>query len=426
MKKLLNTLILILLFNNLQAQWFNKSTGVYSSLERIKQLDSTFYILGNNYLYGSSDSCKTFYLAGYDFINKFNDVFRNADTVYVTSYNNLNSNYYYHQKYFKILPNTKFIDTTILNSFLSDYNFSTLRYEDSIVWVFQERNIRRLTNQYSVVSAITQPYVVYKGGFSRGYFWYDSLVFKALFQKNSTFFVLNNYEPGLQKSYTAIVRREIKKITPNQSQFDNIPNLPYSKSLYMFNDTAGVIIGDTFIAKSDNYINWKIEYTNNNCNFNQVWFVNRDTGYVVGSKNGKALILKSFDGGITWKEQRCPVTAPLNDIKFTEDGRIGIIVGDSGTILRTTNGGGNQFVGISSKISSPSQITIYPNPALNFLNIKSEGQPANLQFSIFNYLGIEVMTGYLNSPVNTLDINNLVSGLYYFQAGIFTYVFVKN
>ena len=219
---------------------------------------------------------------------------------------------------------------------------------------------------------------------------------------------------------------KLKKITPNQSQFDNIPNLPYSKSLYMFNDTAGVIIGDTFIAKSDNYTNWKIEYTNNKCNFKQVWFVNRDTGYVVGSKNGKALILKSFDGGITWKEQRCPVTAPLNDIKFTEDGRIGIIVGDSGTILRTTNGGGNQFVGISSKISSPSQITIYPNPALNFLNIKSEGQPPNMQFSIFNYLGIEVMTGYLNSPVNTLDINNLVSGLYYFQAGIFTYVFVKN
>lgn len=70
-------------------------------------------------------------------------------------------------------------------------------------------------------------------------------------------------------------------------------------------------------------------------NFNSIFFVNSDTGVVVG-ENGA--ILKTTDGGSNWSVITSGTTETLNSVKFPSDS-ISYIVGNNGTILKSTDGG---------------------------------------------------------------------------------------
>ena len=61
------------------------------------------------------------------------------------------------------------------------------------------------------------------------------------------------------------------------------------------------------------------------------------SGFAVGA-GGR--ISHSTDAGITWTDQSSGTSANLNDISFASDALRGFAVGDSGTILWTTSGGG--------------------------------------------------------------------------------------
>src|SRR5436305_997757 len=81
--------------------------------------------------------------------------------------------------------------------------------------------------------------------------------------------------------------------------------------------------------------------------------INASTATVVG--NG-GTILRTTDGGATWKAQSSGTTQTLLGVSFT-DANTGIAVGGGGTILRTTDGGatwtsqwpvrGDNFSGVS-------------------------------------------------------------------------------
>lgn len=66
-------------------------------------------------------------------------------------------------------------------------------------------------------------------------------------------------------------------------------------------------------------------------------FPKTDAGFAVG---WSGTILKSIDAGITWAPQTSGTSVDLHDVHFAADALTGIAVGDGGTILRTTNGGG--------------------------------------------------------------------------------------
>lgn len=68
--------------------------------------------------------------------------------------------------------------------------------------------------------------------------------------------------------------------------------------------------------------------------YNDVFFINELTGYVVGN-NGS--ILKTEDGGQTWVQQTSNTTKGLRAVYFKQSK--GYIVGNSGTLLITQNGG---------------------------------------------------------------------------------------
>src|SRR4030095_3510713 len=87
------------------------------------------------------------------------------------------------------------------------------------------------------------------------------------------------------------------------------------------NDTTGFIASnDTLVYKTtDGGMNWSHYSIVNNNYFNNLFFLNKDTGFAVGGYgivNGA--IAKTVDGGLTWTSQNISVE-PLSDIRFYND-----------------------------------------------------------------------------------------------------------
>jgi hypothetical protein len=68
-----------------------------------------------------------------------------------------------------------------------------------------------------------------------------------------------------------------------------------------------------------------------------VYFIDENIGTIVGDFG---TIIKTTNGGITWISQSSGTTVSLKAV-FLVNENIGTVVGSEGTILRTTNGGEN-------------------------------------------------------------------------------------
>jgi len=75
--------------------------------------------------------------------------------------------------------------------------------------------------------------------------------------------------------------------------------------------------------------------TNTSASIFKILFINSNTGFIVGSDG---LILRTNDGGVSWKKIESGVTKSLYSISFS-DSKNGVIVGWSGTILKTIDAG---------------------------------------------------------------------------------------
>ena len=109
-------------------------------------------------------------------------------------------------------------------------------------------------------------------------------------------------------------------------------------------DLYSININDdkTFLGGSSGflcYLNSKNELvrilTNTSASLFKILFINSNTGFIVGSDG---LILRTSDGGISWKKIESGVTKNLYSISFS-DSKNGVIVGWSGTILKTIDAG---------------------------------------------------------------------------------------
>lgn len=113
-----------------------------------------------------------------------------------------------------------------------------------------------------------------------------------------------------------------------------------STDVFFFDQNTGVVSGFVFdgrgaIARTtDGGVNWSTTF------FDQpieaIDFPQPTSGFAVGW-GGR--IVHSTDMGITWIDQSSGTSGNLSDVSFASDGVTGIAVGETGTILRTTNGG---------------------------------------------------------------------------------------
>ena len=110
--------------------------------------------------------------------------------------------------------------------------------------------------------------------------------------------------------------------------------------------------------------------------------------YVCGSSG---LVFKTIDGGVNWALHTVPTSQSLNSINFFNNTK-GFAVGDSGTILFTSNGG---LTGVDEEtMPIPNNFVLYqnyPNPFNPSTVIKySIAVAGNVTLKIFDLLGREV------------------------------------
>jgi hypothetical protein len=87
----------------------------------------------------------------------------------------------------------------------------------------------------------------------------------------------------------------------------------------------------------------------------------------------------------------------------------GYAVGDSGLILKTTNGGG---VGIPEGSSASKLMKIYPNPTHDEITIESSAITGNTYLSISNVRGLELIVLKVINNRTRIDIRDIPSGVY--------------
>jgi photosystem II stability/assembly factor-like uncharacterized protein len=126
--------------------------------------------------------------------------------------------------------------------------------------------------------------------------------------------------------------------------------LPTGNSLLavtMLDVNTVVAVGDlgTILRTTDGGATWTQQASGTTAYLSGAYFTDANTGTVVGCKDydldGNCTantILRTTDGGATWKQQSSGTTAALRGVFFT-DANTGTAVGDAGIILRTTDGG---------------------------------------------------------------------------------------
>ena len=198
-------------------------------------------------------------------------------------------------------------------------------------------------------------------------------------------------------------------------------NMVYTR-MYFVNNQIGWITG-TFNAKAtatatnatarktallktvDGGATWKnMNFNSDIKTFNDIEFFDESNGYVVGNSG---LIYRTFNGGATWVKQESGVTSNLRDIAILGSSTA-MVIGPNGVLLKTDDGGVTWEIKSTPakrafyKIKAVSNNIIYltgggegntPNADKAFVyKIDAQGnfkEITNSEYSVFYFYGIE-------------------------------------
>ena len=108
------------------------------------------------------------------------------------------------------------------------------------------------------------------------------------------------------------------------------------RDVFFSTATNGVIVADDgTIRHSTDGTNWTLVATYSGVVFNEVHFVDSNTGFAVGSAG---TLIKTSDGGSSWSAISLNTTSDLKGVHFS-DTTHGLIVGSNGTMFTTNDGG---------------------------------------------------------------------------------------
>ncbi len=114
--------------------------------------------------------------------------------------------------------------------------------------------------------------------------------------------------------------------------------------IYIFNNESAIAVGDlgTVIKTTDGGIHWDVQHhaggTPND--LYSVHFIDSLNGWAAGGikDSQKNILLKTDDGGKNWTEVKTDASLCYNAVYFV-DADTGFVIGEDGILLRTSNGG---------------------------------------------------------------------------------------
>lgn len=215
----------------------------------------------------------------------------------------------------------------------------------------------------------------------------------------------------------------------------------YGVDFFFLNSLTGFCIPKGFgitgplYSTTNGGINWVRRNELSNYSYRRIMFVNLNTGYMLAHDWIIYInkLAKTTDGGLNWVIHNLNYNTNFSKLFFSSI-NTGWAVGDSGVILKSTNGGVTIGVNqISTEI--PQSFSLhqnYPNPFNPAAKIRFEipvgnGRDRSVKLNVFDILGKEVtvlVNEELNPGVYEVDFDgtNLPSGIYYYSlsAGSFT------
>jgi len=180
-------------------------------------------------------------------------------------------------------------------------------------------------------------------------------------------------------------------------------------SVTFINENTGFAAGEGIILKTtDQGVNWASKYNSSEV-FKSICFADSTTGYALSYNS----FFRTADKGETW-ELMDPVQNAnqyLNS-QFFINADTGIVVGINGFILRTATGGKKTAIGeVRTKQNS---LLIFPNPSNGNFEISFEKSLKDCKVVIFDMNGHLQFSKYYLFPSTKiqLKLNDLKSGIY--------------
>jgi photosystem II stability/assembly factor-like uncharacterized protein len=129
----------------------------------------------------------------------------------------------------------------------------------------------------------------------------------------------------------------IKKTNDDFKEVFSYPKGSINK-IYSYNNIYYAVGSNNLILRSyDQGSTWTLPTTKNECVYNDVLFLNENTGYFVGSKNDEGFLAITYDGCKTWVYKEIPNSKNLRSIYSVNKDSF-IILGNENKIYCTNNG----------------------------------------------------------------------------------------
>jgi photosystem II stability/assembly factor-like uncharacterized protein len=258
-------------------------------------------------------------------------------------------------------------------------------------------------------------------------------------EPNDMFFVdtLKGFAVG---EFGGIVRTVDGGVTWQQvvyvlSQFGNFS--PLRKVFFTTRDSGWAIGGisgvETKVRTTDGGATWQTSNTFVGSSLHGLHFADSRNGWTVGGVNAGLVIERTTDGGITWTKQQQPFGFPgpnYFEAVYMINASEGWIVGDLGSILRTTNAGLTSVTTAEDLLPAAYKLSQnYPNPfnpstVISYqLPVKTgiEGSSVSrITLKVFDQLGREVATlvdaeQQAGTYTVQFDAHSLASGVYFYR-----------
>ena len=226
----------------------------------------------------------------------------------------------------------------------------------------------------------------------------------------------------IDTGYVAAESDLLKKTSDAAESWGESVSSPIASAIQFPSSRIGYVIGDGNLYKTIDYSNtWTELPSAADAGYyfiNDLFFINELEGFVTAydEVNDKGLILKTYDGGLTWvfndipeniyqvnqiyclNGDTCFAIAQIHEEPFTY-------------LIKTTNGGGVDTSILNINLTNGLQFEITPNPATDFilLNISKNIQIQNIYS--YNLYGQAIKVEFDESGY--ADIANLNSGVYF-------------